>query len=146
MHTFLKFLMLIMLLIMFLATLLPAFFTKARKGAKNPRNVIIIDSANSEKLQRYLAYAESLVKDQTIANNEVILVALGDGINVLDVGGKLAFRVEKLMQKGIQAYICDASWHKSSRQFVLLPNIKHVENGTDFAESLMDSGYVNQFA
>lgn len=142
----LKAIMLGMLLVMLLAIFIPAFFTKNRKSAKTTRNVIIVDSASKEQQERLLAYAETLVKDHSVANGEIVLIALGSGINLFDASNIQRQRVEKLIHKGVQAYICDKTYRAKSQRFELIPQIMHVENGIALADELMNAGYVNQFA
>lgn len=142
----LKAIMLASLLVMFLAVFLPAFFTKQRNNTKAAGELIIVDSANKEQQDRLLAYAETLVKDHSVANGEVVLIALGSGINLCDSANLQRQRVEKLIQKGVQAYICDKTYRAKSQHFDLIPQIMHIENGIALADELMNAGYVNQFA
>lgn len=145
MQTTLKVIMLGSLLLMLGLMVLPAFFTKPRHNANLIRNLLVFDTANKDTQQRYLAYAESLVKTHAATAGEVVMLVHDKGITLFDAND-LQPRLAVLMQKGVEVYICDKSLVSATKQVSLPPQIKHVENGTAFAEQLLNSGYVDQFA
>lgn len=137
--------------IMITALIAPAFYTSDKKANKLlSRYVVPLDSANDSSLALSVTHIENILKQPHIQPGNIALVAFGKGIELFQVGNAYQVRLQNLIEKGVQMYVCEASMqpmNKAQRQPVVLTDGVHkVPNGKQYLDELMEQGYINSFA
>lgn len=142
--------MLVILAIMFLSIILPAFFVKSEHPG-NSHYVLAIDSGKPEHQQTLLNYLELLLKRDLLSTPKVAVVLLGKGLSILHNGtNQNMVRIRQLQKAGVEFFICGRSLRRHAERhpqiYELVSDFKLVENGTAHVNRLMDEGYINDFA
>ena len=142
--------MLVILAIMFLSIILPAFVFKS-EHPDNSHYVLAIDSGKPAHQQTLLNYLDLLLKRDLLSTPRVAVVLLGKGLSILhNDANQNMVRIRQLQKSGVEFYICARSLHRHAERHPeineLVSDFTLVENGTAHVNRLMDEGYVNDFA
>jgi intracellular sulfur oxidation DsrE/DsrF family protein len=107
-------------------------------------------NAKDANLAFSVAHIEKILQQSHVQPGNIALVAIGKGIELFQVDNIYQERLQNLLAKGVQMYVCEASMksvNKAQRQPVMLTDGVHkVPNGKQYIDELMEQGYINSFA
>ena len=133
--------------IMILGLVVPAFYHSDRKTNQLLTHFVIpIDNATVARQEFTVSHMETLLKQPHVLAENIVLVAYGKGVHLLERGNKLQARLETLIGKGVQCYACELTLAKQPERLALLDGVKNVGNGNQYIDTLMENGFTNSFA
>ena len=147
-HSVLQGVFITIIAIMIIGLITPAFYTSDKKTDKLfTRFVIPINNANDASLAFTVAHIEKLLQQPHVTPDNITLVATDTGIELYNDKSKYQARLQNLLAKGVQMYVCESTANKTHRQSVkLIDGVKKVVDGKHYIEELMEQGFTNSLA
>ena len=136
---------------MVIGLFIPAFYHSNQKTSTVLSQFVVpIDNASDANQAFTVAHLETLLQQKHILATNIILVAYGKGIYLLEKGNHFQPRLQALIEKGVQFYTCNTTQATIKNQLFhhidFIDGVKSVPNGKDYIETLMEQGFTNSFA
>jgi len=137
--------------VMILGLILPAFYqSKLKTDTFLSKFVVPIDNASDASQAFTVSHMETLIQKNQVLPENIVLIAYGKGVYLLEIGNHFQTRLQALSDKGVQFYASATSQAANQKgvpdHVQLLDGVKTIADGKQYIENLMEQGFVNSFA